>query len=523
MIKALFTANISRLMLAFLAGGVASLALPPIGFFVGILALGLPFFMLSQVAEKKMAFALGWASGFGWFSFSFYWLAFPFIVVGEYYVLLIPFAVVGLPMVFALFWGAAFVGTMWCKTPSVRVLFAVILLVLVEYARGIIATGFPWNVPGMIFTTYENTLALASIFGVWGLTLFALSIAAVPALFCLGYKRGGKRSDKMLAMLLVLLLAGLMLGGGIYQGGQIEYASPANTMTVRLVQPNVPQREKWLRQERPRHLHDLIILSRQEALSQGEQIRPDVIIWPETAFAGALENETQLFNSIIGAASNGQTPIITGMLRSQSTVRPKISNSMALVAPDGTINGLYDKNRLVPFGEYAPLREFIPFIDVIAGEVDFFAGQSRPALILERDDGRQVRILPLICYEIIFPADVRQSWQKAKADIITIISNDAWFGDTVASYQHLATAQMRASELGTPVIFSANTGVSAFVDAKGNIVNHLDYGEKGIVDVQVGTSITTVYGRIGDNFFFLLIALWSFIALLIQYLTRRNL
>ncbi len=508
-----------RALAALLSGIVGSMALPPVGFFPGLLALSAPLFWMALSRHRLEGFVLGYATGFGWFVVSMVWISQAFVTAGGGNVFLIPFAALGLPLLLGLFWAVAFmIAAAFIQNPVARLLLAVITLALAEYARGIVLTGFPWNAPGMVFANADITLGAAAWLGLWGLCLMALAFAVIPALLILKARliTGG-----LITMLLAVMMAGYL------HAGTGAVTTVASVMTVRLVQPNIPQRDKWNRDLRQGHFSQLITLSRQsyshESVSPSQGIssgHPDLIVWPETAFAGVFERERGVLSSVTQAASSGVTPLITGMLRVEPG--PLIYNSMGLIGPDGRMLDTYDKTHLVPFGEYAPLRHYLPFVDAIAGPYDFQPGAKRDVFTLSLRHGQQVRILPLICYEVIFPQAVRHAVTETGADMIVTVTNDAWFGDTIGPRQHLAIARMRSAELGLPIIRVANTGISAVIDSHGRITHRIPYDETGVIDAPVSGSIKTPYARHGDRLFWLLLISGIVMVCLIEGLTRQK-
>ena len=484
-----------RYAAAVLAGMIASLALPPVGFTLGLFALSVPALMLRQSRHAWDAFKLGWAVGLGWFVFSLYWISNALVTSGGWHLLLVPLAGLGVPLFLGLFWGGGFalahgLGRWRSSGPALLLLAA--SLSVAEYLRGHILTGFPWNAPGLAAASYDLGLAAAAVAGYWGVGLMALMFGVLPAvLVTAGRWWGGG---------IIAALAGLVIAAHFH-----HLAPPINAtasgMMVRLVQPNIPQMEKWQRDRRPGHLATLV------AASRGPATTPlDLIVWPETAFAGSYDREKGVFSAITQAASSGKTPVLTGVLRVQEDPFA-LFNAMMMMAPDGAVLGSASKAHLVPFGEFAPLRDVLPFVDAIAGPYDFSPGEAGTALTMTRQDGRSLRVLPLICYEVIFPGAVRRHFDQAEAELMVVITNDAWFGDSIGPRQHLAMAQMRAAELGRPLVRVANTGISAMINSDGAITHHIDYGKPGAVDAVVGGVKATLYHRYGDGIYLALMVM----------------
>jgi apolipoprotein N-acyltransferase len=488
-------------------GLLASLALPPISLIIGIFMLTPPVLMLARANSARQAFFLGWATGFGWFVLSLYWISNALVTSGGGHLLLVPFTGLGIPLFLGLFWGAGFwvchrVAAAMKFSLMLRVLCWVLILAAAEYIRGHIWTGFPWNAPGLVAASHEAGLAMSAFMGYWGMTMLVLAVGVIPALLIV--------KARATVAVIFMVLAGLIVLAYDHLSNPLQDTT-AKGMQVRLVQPNIAQAQKWQRDLRPQHLEALVSSSRQSPP------RLDLIVWPETAFAGVYERERGVFTATTQAASSGLTPILTGVLRVDEDPFA-LFNAVMMIGADGRVLGSASKSHLVPFGEYAPFRDYIPFVDVIAGPLDFSAGKSGEILSLMRQDGRQVRLLPLICYEIIFPAATRRD--MAEADIMVSITNDAWFGDSIGPRQHLAMAQMRAAELGRPLIRVANTGISAVINSHGRITSQIDYGQAGFADAEIDGAADTMYRRYGDCIFFSLIVMMIGVIAVVHRLTN---
>ena len=491
------------LLAAVMSGLLASLALPPHGITALILALSLPAMQLAFALNWRQGFLIGWATGTGWFLYSLYWISNALVVSGGGDLALIPFSAIGLPVFLGLFWGVGFaIPAKLAPTGPLRLIILVIGLSLTEYARGFVLTGFPWNWPSMVLANTDVTMALVSVIGSTGGIVAVLMLAVMPALLLLN----AREIAVGFAVILMLLV-------GMSALHLHRHHDDTPLMQVRIVQPNIPQQEKWDRQKRPQHLAQIMAASRQPAE------RPlDLIIWPETAFAGFYEPDRGVVNAISLAASSGTTPVLLGMLSEPEWNH--FYNSAGIYTPGAGMGNLYHKRHLVPFGEYAPLRSYIPFIDAIAGPYDFSKGDQVMALPLTTKDGRGVKLLPLICYEVIFPLQTRRDQNKVQADVMVNLTNDAWFGNTIGPRQHLTMARMRSAELGMAMIRVANTGVSALIDSHGRITAKIDYDQKSIQDGSVPQKIATIYAAYGEAGFWGLIALLIIISSVMTTLTR---
>lgn len=458
-----------------LAGMVASFSLPPFGLVPLIAALSVPALMLARAGATIEAGLIGGAAGFGWFLASLWWISLSMVTGDTGHWPLIPLPLLGIPALLALFWlPAGMLAHRLCRAPVARVLLFVVMLSLCEWARGHVATGFPWNAPGYLFSAHLSLLQMAALVGLYGLTLLALVWAMVPALWWLGWRR--------LAVVTFLVLPLTALAGVIRLSTLPSPSEDALPKTVRIVQPAVPQHEKWNRTKRPDHLRSLTSLSRDT------QPVPQLVIWPETAFAGLLDREAALLRETVWDVLPFDGWLITGVPRFDPQGR--LFNAAALITPQGRTEALYDKRRLVPFGEYVPFRRFLPFADALAGPTDFAPADGNRLFTLPHYGHMQV----LICYETLFPGDVVAPGPRP--DMLVNLTNDAWFGHTPGPFQHLAQARMRAVEEGIPMVRVANTGISAVFDGGGRKLGEIGLGETGFLDVKVPPSLPqTLYAR----------------------------
>ena len=257
---------------------------------------------------------------------------------------------------------------------------------------------------------------------------------------------------------------------------------PADTLgTIRLVQPNAPQDEKWDPAKAP------VFVGRLLAATEAEGA-PDLIVWPETAIAWPLDIAGPVLSRAAAAADG--TPLITGINRRNEA--DEWFNSLVLLDETGLVADTYDKVHLVPFGEYIPFR--IEFLKAMAGFGSFGFSPGESVRLIDTPLGNA---LPLICYEAIFPR--HGAGLTERPDYLLQITNDAWFGTFSGPYQHLDQARFRAVEMGVPLVRAANTGVSAVIAPDGRVISMLPLGEEGYLDAVLPLPYPqTLYSRIGD-------------------------
>jgi len=470
-----------RLGLAFFCGSALALAMPPVNLFP-LLWVFFPFliFLLQGTTTNARAFFTGWAFAFGFFVFGLYWIAASMFVDIRRFWWAVPFAVAGLPALFAIYYGIAAVFARKIGLFSLRGVIAFGLLwFLADYARGHLFTGFPWNLSGYALSGVLPVMQITSVVGIYGLSLLTTIAACLPAALA----SGGKKAR--LAFALSLLLFAAFFVWGEYR---LQTTSVAMTpdVRVRLVQPNIPQADKWRATERENHFRKLIELS-----SEPSDKKATHIFWPETASPFYL-SEDSLHRKEIANSIPATSFVITGVIQREMNEEGRLLfyNSLVVVDGLGRLVGSYDKAHLVPFGEFMPFRKILPLRAIAASDSDFSAGIG----------ARSLRVLglpvfsPLICYEAIFSGNVID--RQDRPDFLLNITNDGWYGNTSGPYQHLAIARVRAIEEGLPMIRVANTGISAIIDPMGRVLRHLPLNTAGIIDSEIPIALPlTIFAK----------------------------
>lgn len=480
-----------RRAIALAAGAFCALALPPF-YLWPILFLSLPvlIWLLDGLYEVrgnsgklsfKAAFGTGWWFGLGYFMASLWWISAAFLVDGERFAWMIPFALVGMGAGLGLFTGLAVaIATRFWSDKSSRIMPFALALSAAEILRGHILTGFPWNAIGYAISDNIYLLQSASVFGIYGLNLLVLFICAAPAVLA---DERGTRSRRP-----VLFVASLCLGAmfcfGIWRIEVAEKPELTNT-DIRIIQPAIPQDQKWLPQNRDWVFNSYLSLTSSALGSQARLDAERLVIWPESSLPFLLQQTPEAFVAI-SSALNGTGNLAVGAIRQEiSEGAPRYFNSIYLMNGQGVIQDAYDKVHLVPFGEYLPFEDLLSGIGLrklVDAPGAFTAGHSRRLMTLPSG----LSLLPLICYEAIFPGMAAS--EDGRPDFLLNVTNDAWFGDTPGPYQHLAQARMRAVEQGLPLVRAANTGVSALIDPHGVTLGQLPLMNRGVLDLPLTSS-----------------------------------
>lgn len=489
-----------RNALAFAAGICATLTLAP--FFV--LPLLIPAFtvlywLISGAASHKRAFWDGWWWGWGYYMTGLYWFCIALLTDAEKFAWLIPFALFGLTAVIAIYCGAAcwIVSRLRYRGIPALLVFTIVWT-LVEYARGHLFTGFPWNLAGYAFAVSDAMLQPASLVGIYGLTWLAVLLGT--SLAALGLD-GISRRKAWLFIGIVYALAAGAAGWGASRIAQatVEYVPDVK---LRLVQANIAQHHKWDPALQMQGLEEHIRLMQEPGIEGVTHI-----IWPETAIPYALKEGAPLAR-MIGEKVPVEKILIAGALRMEGEPGAgaqgwEIWNSIMAINHDGVIVGIYDKTKLVPFGEFLPFRNFVPPAWLTpVGTKDFSSGKGPVTL----DWPGLPPISPLVCYEGIFPS-LAASNERRPAMLLNL-TNDAWFGVSSGPHQHFHMSRARAVEQGVPLVRVANTGITAVTDALGRVIAYLPLNTKQFIDVSLPMAgPATVYGQYGDSIVWVLMVL----------------
>lgn len=468
----------ARIAVAASLGVSAAFGLAPYGFWpVTLIGLTCLPWLLRDLDKARSFGWVGWAFGIGYFAHALIWIVEPFLVDPERYGWMAPFALVFLAAGLALFWAVAFwTACRFAHTTHARIGLLIVTLSLAEIARGYVLTGFPWAGLAQVWVGTDAAQTLAWI-GPQGLAIVTLTVSLLPGYALIHH---GPVSVRLASLLPALLFATFSLG----LGRALPESYPI-TGTVRLVQPNAPQDQKWDPVMMPVFFERLVEFTAQAP-------HPDLIIWPETAVPTLLDYAGPAFEVMADAA--GGTPMAVGIQRSDG---PRSYNSLVQLDRAGQVAAIYDKHHLVPFGEYVPGGDVAAGFGLRGFAAQQGNGYSAGPGPQVMDFGKLGLALPLICYEAVFPQDMRST--QARPDFLLQITNDAWFGDYAGPYQHLAQAQMRAIEQGLPMVRVANTGVSAMIDPNGRIIAALPLGEPGYVDAALPVPLPpTAYALTGD-------------------------
>jgi apolipoprotein N-acyltransferase len=443
----------------------------------------------------RRAFSLGLVAGMTSFVGTVYWTS---TVVQQFGGLATPVAVVAmllLAMYLGFFPATASVITarLIARGGPDALLLAAAPWVATEFFRGYLFGGFPWVPLGNSQVTVLPVAQLASLVGVYGVSAL---VAFVGSALAYALVTDGRRRVGML-LVAATLVAGVGTWGAwrISEGSLTREGAP---QTVGLIQGNIAQDDKWNPAHARRILTTHLSMTR-EAVARGARF----VLWPESSTPFMYEEDETGATAVRDLAREVNVPILFGSDQIERGIRPRLYNSAFLVMPDGKTAGVYRKIHLVPFGEFIPLKRWLFFVSPIVESLGEFApGES---MVMLPVNGRVVSTA--ICYEVVYPALVRQA-VDAGSELLTTITNDGWYGHSSAPFQHFAMASMRSIEEGRYLARAANTGISGIVDPYGRVVVQSAIFEQVALvgEVRYLTS-RTIYSVIGDAIAYVAIAL----------------
>ncbi len=486
-----------KLLLAAFSGLLLTAAFPPGNLGWAAWIAFIPLFVSLQGTSGRQAFTLGLSFGLAHNLTLVYWVVF---VMGHYGNLPVPVSLGILvllasylslyPALFSLFF-SMFRGPF----ASFQ---AASLWVAIEFIRAKALTGFPWCLLAHSQYLHLPVIQIADLVGAYGISF--LILLTNVTIYKLIFRRNSRAIRTEVAA--TLLLVAITFGYGYYRLS--EEGTPGKSLKVVLVQGNIDQSIKW----NPSNQARTIQIYRNLTLSS-KPFGPDLVVWPETAVPLFFQEGGELAQKVLATA--GETPAYLIFGSPAYGVEGKsihYFNRAYLISPQEKVVDSYDKIHLVPFGEYVPLQQYMPFVHrLVVAAGDFRSGEKSTPLSFPK-----AKAGVLICFESIFP-ELARAMTRNGAQILVNITNDAWYGMTSAPYQHFSMAVFRAVENRRPLVRAANTGFSAFVDSHGKIIQVSDLFTEAMLcrELSLGGPSLTVYTRYGDFF-----ALFMFALSLIQ-------
>jgi len=485
----------------FIIGIITSYSLAPYSFFF-INFITFPilyfFFLLNYSNGKWESFKIGWMFGFGYFISNLFWIS-NSLTFEENFKPLIPISIIFIPLFLGLFYGLA---TFFCYFFNLKKNFSSILIFslffsIIEYLRSFLFGGFPWNLIAYSFTNYLELLQILSYTGTYAFNLLCITLFLIPSLIFFNYKK--KNKILLLFSTTLILSINFIYGSSVIKKNE-EIKKIKLNYVIKIISPKIDINRFFQNQAPEEIMSDLI------KLSEPDKLKKTIFIYPEGVLPNIYLQDLNNFSSIFKQNFSENHKIILGI---NSYENKKIFNSLVVLDKGLNILAKYNKNKLVPFGEFLPFENLLGSFGlkkITQGYQSFSSGNDRKVINLN-----DFRFMPLICYEIIYSGNLNKN--NKNFDFIINISEDGWFGNTIGPHQHFSHSIFRSIEEGKNLFRSANNGISAHIDAIGRVTSSLKSTDRGFIEIRnILKKKNTFFNSFGNKiFFYFLIFYISFI------------
>jgi len=502
-LKSILTHKFLIYVIPFLLGLFTSFSLPPYNFLIiNFITFPILLFFLTYNYKKSkwISFKIGWLFGFGYFISNLYWIT-NSLTFEEIFKPLIPFALIIIPLFLGIFYG---LGTLICsffnlkKNFSTVLIFAVIFS-LIEFIRGFVLGGFPWNLIVYSWTNYLNSIQILSLIGTYSFNLISITIFLLP--FLILFQKEIKFKIFIFLFLLFVLICNAFYGYKKIKNDE-KFYSEFKDFKIKIISPKISI-DRFFEAN-----NEGIIIEELIELSNPSISHNTIFVFPEGALAGVNLNKLKSFKEIFSKKYSDKHTIIMGINTEEELgASSKIFNSLVVLDNNLNLINEYNKIKLVPFGEFLPFENFFKKIGlkkISYGYQSFSVGNERKPISLGFNN---LNFIPLICYEIIYSGKV--SLEDDNANFIINISEDGWFGDSIGPHQHFSHTIFRAIEEGKNIIRSANNGISAYIDSNGVIISKLESTKKGVIEINNYKKFNeTFFSKFGNKIFFYIILIY---------------
>jgi len=507
-LPALFKKKILNYFYIIFLGVLSSYSLPPYNYFIiNFITFSLFFiFIINKKKEKdnnKSFFQYGWCFGFGYFLFSLYWISIS-LTFDQSFKFLIPFAVILLPTFLAIFYGLmTYLFSIFYSKNIVSSFFIFsILFGMIEFIRGFILTGFPWNLISFSFSKSTHFIQILSMIGTYSFNLICISLFTIPALYILRKSR----TETMVCFFFIFVAAGIVIFGYIKKDNFNSLESVKNPYTIKAISPNISLDRFYSKQDELKIINELI------ELSASTKTEPTIFLWPEGIIPDSYLRDMSIYKNLF-INNFGEHDLIIMGLNSVETKDEKnlFFNSMAIFNNKLDMIAHYNKVNLVPFGEFIPFENILGLMGLktVTNNYQSFSSGVTRAPINIKNIKIDLNLLPLICYEIIYSGKLSRDHNF---DYIINISEDGWFGNSVGPKQHFSHSIFRSIESGKYIIRSANNGISAIINPIGIVEQEVEFGSTGHVELTESKLVkSTPFMLYGNKIFLMLILIYIFL------------
>ena len=503
----LFKKNFLNSLYIISLGAISSYSLPPYNYFIiNFITFSLFFIFIfnkKRTTANKSLFKYGWYFGFGYFLFSLYWVAIS-LTFDQSFKFLIPVVIILLPAFLAIFYGlVTYLFSIFYSKNIISSFFIFsILFGTIEFVRGSILSGFPWNLISFSFSSSIYFIQILSIIGTYSFNLICVSLFTVPALFILRKSR----AETMVCAIFILLTVVLLIFGKTRHDNFNSLESVKNSYIIKAISPNISLDRFYSKHDELKIINELI------ELSGSQKIKPTIFLWPEGIIPDSYLRDMSIYKSLF-LNNFGEHDLIIMGINSVAKKNDKnlFFNSMAIFNNKLDLIANYNKVNLVPFGEFLPIESILSllgFKTVTNNYQSFSSGETRIPLNV-KNNKINLNLLPLICYEIIYSGKLSKN---NNFDYIINISEDGWFGNSIGPKQHFSHNIFRSIESGKYIIRSANNGISAITNPIGIVEQEVEFGSIGYVELSESKLIkSTFFMLYGNKIFLILILIYIFL------------
>ncbi len=497
-----------ELIFLILLGAFTSLSLPPFNYIIiNFLTFSLLYIFLIKKFElnknKKIFFLYGWLFGFGYFATNLYWISIS-LTFDKNFEFLVPFTIILVPGFLALFYGLVvclFVAFKPKKNLSSFFIFSLIFGI-VEFLRGSILTGFPWNLIAYSFSNQIEILNITSIIGTYSFNLICISLFTSPSIFILSEK---KKDISICIVFIVVTISFYVFGSQNLKKFNKEFPKDLD-YKIRIVSSNINIDRFYNNIDPESVIKELI------EISSPEKNEKTLFIWPEGIIPGISQGQLENYRWLFENKFNENHLLAIGInIKEDENETIKYYNSLSIFDHKLNVINSYKKINLVPFGEFLPFEKTLNKIGlktITNNYQSYSKGQKRNVIDLNYNKF-SLKILPLICYEIIYSGKI---FEKNSFDFIVNISEDGWFGKSIGPEQHFIHSIYRSIENGKYILRSANNGITAIINPLGVIEEKIDKNKSGYVDLAKSRKIkTTLFAKYGNKIFGFIILLYIFL------------
>ncbi len=504
----LFKKNFFNSLYIISLGAISSYSLPPYNYFIiNFITFSLFFIFIfnkkKKILNNKLFFKYGWYFGFGFFLFSLYWIVIS-LTFDESFKFLIPVAVILLPAFLAIFYGLmTYLFSIFYSKNVVSSFFIFsVLFGTIEFVRGSILTGFPWNLISFSFSNSIYFIQILSIIGTYSFNLICISLFTVPALFILR----NSKTEILICFFFILVSAVFLIFGYIKSDNFNSLESLKNSYKIKAISSNISLDRFYSKQDELKIINELI------ELSAPTKTEPTIFVWPEGIIPDSYLRDMSVYKNLFINSFGKDDLIIMGLNSIETTKDTNLLfNSMGIFNNKLDLITSYNKVNLVPFGEFIPFENALSFIGLktITNTYQSFSrGETRIPLNI-KNSKIDINLLPLICYEIIYSGKLSRD---NKFDYIINISEDGWFGNSIGPKQHFSHNIFRSIESGKYIIRSTNNGISAIINPIGIVEQQVDFGLTGNVELSESKLVKfTPFMLYGNKVFLILILIYIFL------------